>query len=312
MKNLTVVIPLFNGETYITRAIESLLNQTLKDFNILIINDGSLDNTKEIIETFAKNNKNISIINLTNNKGVSYCRTLGIKKCKTNYITFLDHDDWIDINTYEKCLTFLSKNPAIDIVNFGLTYEYLDIDVSEYKYIYQSDFFVEGRYALKIYGHSIKDNFKITPIVNNKIYKLSFLKENNLFFNKNIRYQEDDLFTFKTLIHAKNVAFISKCQYHYFQNPSSTIHQVSELSVSSFIEAYSDLKNYISKNFLFEQYKDEFYLKFKSSLKGSIHRIIRYSNNQKQTQNLLVLLYKELFKEIDLNDFLSYCNLHNL
>lgn len=306
---LTVVIPVFNGENYISRALLCLQNQTWQNFNVLIINDCSTDSTKEIIESFAENNEKISVINLSHNHGVSYCRTLGIKQCKTPYITFLDHDDWLDINTYECC--FKSVEIDSDVLIFGLNYEYLDIDVSETKYFYKNDFKVSGDYALKIYGHTIKDSFKITPIINNKIYRLDFLKMHEIVFNEHIRYQEDDIFTFEVLLQAKKVMFIANCKYHYFQNPKSVIHTVSELSVTHFVGAYSALKTYLDSHNCFDKYKNEYYLKFKSSLKGVIHRTVHYSKNQSEMQYLLALLYKQLNESVNIEDFLAYCDLSN-
>lgn len=308
-KMLTVVIPVFNGEKYISRALQCLQNQTWQNFNVVIINDGSTDTTKDIIETFIERNINASLINLSSNHGVSYCRTLGINQCKTPYITFLDHDDWVDINTYECC--FKAVEFDSDIVIFGLNYDYLDIDVSETKYGYKSNFKVSGDYALKIYGHTIKDSFKITPIINNKIYRLDFLKKNQIIFNEQIRYQEDDIFTFEVLLQAKKVMFVTNCKYHYFQNPKSVIHNVSELSITHFVSAYSALKIYLQDHNFFEKYKHEYYLKLKSSLKGVIHRTVHYSKNQAEIQHLLALLYKQLNEHVDIEEFLAYFDLSN-
>lgn len=306
---LTVIIPVFNGENTISRALLSLQNQTLQNFNIVLINDCSTDSTKEIIEEFADKNKNVSIINLLKNRGVSYCRTLGIQRCQTPYITFLDHDDWIDINTYETC--FNAVEPEVDLLIFGLNYEYIDINISETKYIYKDNFIISGDYALKIYGHTIKDSFKITPIINNKIYRLGFLQKSGVVFNEHIRYQEDDIFTFEALLHAKKVKFISDCKYHYLQNPNSAIHTVSELSINHFIAAYSELKEYLLQQCCFDKYKMEYYLKFKSSLKGVIHRIVEYGKSKSEIQQLLALLYKQLSNRINIEEFLAYCDLSN-
>ena len=306
---LTVIIPVFNGENSISRALLCLQDQTLQNFNVMIINDCSTDSTQEIIEDFAKKNKNASVINLSKNQGVSYCRTLGIQNCQTPYITFLDHDDWIDINTYETC--FNGVEPEVDLLIFGLKYEYINIDVSETKYLYKKNFTVSGDYALKIYGHTIKDSFNITPIINNKIYRLDFLQKSGIVFNERIRYQEDDIFTFEVLLHAKKVKFISNCNYHYLQNPNSVIHTVSELSINHFIAAYSELKEYLLKQCCFDKYKKEYYLKFKSSLKGVIHRTVEYGKSQLEIQHLLALLYKQLNKQMNIEEFLAYCDLSN-
>lgn len=311
MENLlTVVIPIYNGEKYILRALESLKNQTWKLFNILIIDDASTDGTPSIVEQFAKYNKNSTLIRLSKNHGPSYCRNLGIKKCRTEYITFLDCDDWIDIDTYENC--FKSIRPDSDILIFGLNYDYIDLDISESKYVYNSNYSIEGNYALKIYGHTTKDSFKITPIVNNKIYRLNLLLLNNIEFSNKLRFQEDDIFTFKCLMFASNVLFISRSKYHYFQNRDSVIHQVSELSVKHFVFAYKTLKDFLEKKSCFINYKTEFYLKFKASFKGKIHRIIKYSKNQEEANHLLSLLYKTVMETFNIEELLSYFDFHQL
>lgn len=240
---------------------------------------------------------------------MSYCRTFGIQNCRTPYITFLDHDDWIDINTYEIC--FNNIEPEVDVLIFGLKYEYINIDVSETKYLYNKIFTISGDYALKIYGHTIKDSFNITPIVNNKIYRLDFLQKAGIKFNKRIKYQEDDIFTFEVLLHSKKVKFISNCNYHYLQNSNSVIHTVSELSINHFIAAYSKLKEYLLKHCCFDKYKMEYYLKFKSSLKSVIHRTVEYGKSQLEIQHLLSLLYEQLNKQINIEEFLAYCDLSN-
>lgn len=307
---LTVIIPVYNGEKFIARALECLTNQTFQNFNIEIINDGSLDKTKNIVETFMEKYKNISLTNLSENRGVSYCRTLGIKTCKTPFITFLDSDDWIDITTYENCINSIRDD--IDIVVYGLSYEYLDIDVSERKYFYDRNFVISGSYALKIYGHTIKDSFKITPIINNKIYRTDFLIHNKIFFNEEIRYQEDDIFTFDALMHARNVAFVSNCQYHYYQNSDSVIHHVSDISVIHFAQAYGSLKLKLEQDGLFNKYKNEFYLKCKSSLKGVVTRVVHYCTDVMEVRRLLALLHEKFVQVVDLKDFLAYFNLQDL
>lgn len=306
---LTIIIPVKNGENHILRALTCLRNQTFQNFEILIINDASSDKTKDIIESQMKIFEKIKVINLPQNKGVSYCRNLGIKNCNTKYITFLDHDDWIDIHTYEKWYQAIQKN--IDIYIFGLDYNYLDIDVVERKYYYQDDFVISADYALKIYGNTIKDSFNITPIVNNKIYKKELLIKNEIYFD-DVSYQEDDIFTFKILLCSQNVKFISKCQYHYLQNPNSTIHQVSDLSIFNFIKAYSTLQLFLEKHELFNIFKNEFYLRFKQSIKGTIHRIVQYSENKKELQHLLAELYKKLIQNFIIEDLIGYYDLYNL
>ena len=309
MPALTVIIPTYNSEKFITKLLQCLENQIFQDFNILIIDDHSNDKTVSIVNNF-KSNKKIKLICLSENHGVSYCRNLGIINTDTPYLTFIDHDDWIDINTFDRCSQFLHQ--GVDVINYGLSYDYLDFLLTEKKYIYQKDFWVSGDYALKIYGHTFHDEVKITPIVNNKLYKTSLLKQYKIFFNENTRYQEDDIFTFKVLLIANKIAFVSGCFYHYFQNPDSAIHQVSEISIDHFIISYSSLQKYLKEISLFDKYKNEFYLKFKASLIGVIRRTVSYGKNIQNSCHLLASLYKQLYENFNIEEFLIYCNLNKI
>ena len=308
--SLTVIIPTYNSETYITNLLECLNNQTYKDFSILIVDDHSTDKTVSLLRKYETKDDRLKIIALQENHGVSYCRNIGINNVDTAYLTFIDHDDWIDINALEKCSKFFRQK--VDVINYGLSYDYIDFLLTEKKYNYPKDFCLVGDYALKIYGHTIHDEVKITPIVNNKIYRSAFLKQNKIFFNEETRYQEDDVFTFKVLLSANTIAFASKCYYHYFQNPKSAIHQVSEVSINHFILSYSGLLKYLKDLSLFEKYKDEFYLKFKASLIGVIRRTIAFGTNLNDNYQLLASLYRQLYENFDIGEFLLYCNLNKI
>ena len=169
---------------------------------------------------------------------------------------------------------------------------------------------INGEYALNIYSHTISTEINISPIVNNKIYKKEFLITNNLLFDENLRYQEDDVFTFEVFVKSHNVIFIKDCFYHYNQRCNSLIHNVSSLSIEGFVNAYKSLKNNLESQNLFNKYKTAFYLKFKSSLLGVIKRTIDYSDNQLERNKLLVLLFELISKNFDFKELLSFFDLN--
>ena len=103
---ITVIIPNFNKSKYLEQCINSVLNQTFKSWNLIIIDDASTDESKKILNKFI-NHKQISIINLKKNKGVSFCRNLGMRLAQTKYISFLDSDDYWLEDKLEKHLNFL-------------------------------------------------------------------------------------------------------------------------------------------------------------------------------------------------------------
>lgn len=100
MAKISIIVPVYNTEKFLEKCLNSLINQTLKDIEIICINDGSTDKSLQILEKFANKDKRIQIINQTNS-GLSVARNIGIKKAKGEYIGFVDSDDWVDLNFFE-------------------------------------------------------------------------------------------------------------------------------------------------------------------------------------------------------------------
>lgn len=289
---LTVIIPTYNSEQYIATLLDSLSKQTYINFNLIIVDDCSADNTIGIVENYKSYLPQLNLYVLDENHGPSYCRNFGLSKVVTPYVTFADSDDWIDVNTYEECLAFMNMN--VDVINYGIIYENNENGESDKKYLYTEEMVLTGRESLRIYGHTNDKQVKIAPIVNNKIYKTEFLKNNSIQFNEKIRYQEDDIFTFEVLLNANNVAFVTKCFYHYIQRQQSLIHQVSEISVTHFVLAYYDLMCYLKSRNIYLLYREEYISKFMGSLKAVIKRVKCYSSNKTKESELLMLLSKML------------------
>jgi glycosyltransferase involved in cell wall biosynthesis len=116
MVKVSILMPAYNEEKYISEAINSVINQTFKDWELIIINDASTDKTKEIVEKFIKKDKRIKLINNKTNKFQSAAREKGKKQAKGKYIAFLDADDKYLKNKLEKQINFLEKHPDIDLV----------------------------------------------------------------------------------------------------------------------------------------------------------------------------------------------------
>lgn len=304
-KYLTVIIPVYNDETNISRCLDSIFNQTIKDIDIIVVNDASTDGTLERLFAIQKEHE-FKIIDMPMNSGAGSCRNAGIHAAKTPYITFMDSDDWLDISTYEKCAEQLFDNP--DVINFGLYYDYVNVNHRQKKYNYPHIYRMTGEFALNIYTHTIPNEIDITPIVNNKIYRKQFLTDNNIAFHPNIRYQEDDIFTFEVLTKANSVIFVDNCNYHYCQREDSLIHSVSECSISSFVKAYKTLETYLISNALYDKYKTSFYLKFKSSLCGVIKRTIDYEPNSTIRNNLMCILLTSLIEQFDILELANVVN----
>lgn len=128
-EKVSVIVPIFNDETYIRKCIYTIVNQTYKNLEIVLINDGSYDRSGAIIEEYAKKDNRIRTIHQSN-QGLSSARNTGLEKCTGDYIMFVDGDDWIDINIVEELVTII-KSSKKDIIQCG--YHMVETNIDDYK-----------------------------------------------------------------------------------------------------------------------------------------------------------------------------------
>lgn len=217
---VSFVIPAYNVENYISKTLESLLKQTNKNFEIIVVNDGSTDKTLEVINNIFQENqfKNFKIINKENG-GVSSARNLGIKVAKGDYIVFLDGDDYVEEILVEKIAIF-SKQFNPDIV----TWKFLEVDENDLK--------IEKRYKFNGVTKNSPYNGKeiLSKILVEKsfwiwtgsaAYRREFIMQNSLVYTENCSTAEDVEFIFHALLHADKVIFVNEYLSYYVQRKSS-------------------------------------------------------------------------------------------
>ena len=213
---ISVIIPAYNAERYIDKCIKSLINQSIfQNLEIIIINDGSTDSTPEIINNYSINYRNIKVFH-TQNQGVSAARNLGIEHAQGKYITFVDSDDWLEVNCYEKMYTN-AQLFTIDILAAGLF-----IDVENTKVITRRSVshntIMDGKKAAKEYLYGNLDVHMV-----NKLFRSAIIKNHR--FDIHLKIAEDRLFLFECLLDAQKIFLMPDCFYHYYQNKNSAMNQ---------------------------------------------------------------------------------------
>ncbi|MEG1311454.1 MAG: glycosyltransferase [Romboutsia sp.] len=218
-KLISVIVPIYNVEQYLPKCIESIINQTINDIEIILVNDGSTDNSGEIADNYAKNDQRIKVIHKENG-GQGSARNKGIDIAKGEYIGFVDSDDWVDLDMYEK----LYKNAKE---------ENLDIAVCSRK-IWSED--NELGFTLEVKNEIVNNVIKDVPnyIINyllysytvstcNKIYKSKIIKKSNILFDsvENIG-SEDALFNYCLLLNIQRIGSIKGTYYNGLERMGST------------------------------------------------------------------------------------------
>lgn len=216
---VSIIIPVYNAARHLEKCLNSVLNQTYDNIEVVIVNDGSTDNSKEICELFAEKNKQIKLIN-QENSGPSVARNSGIKSSTGKYIQFVDSDDTIEKDMTQKYVD--SINDEVELVICG--YRSILIETGNKKIaekipkhcgiIHINDF-------LNIFG-VYYENWLINSLWN-KFYTADVIKKNNIGFDPDIRLGEDLLFTLKYIIRCKRINVIPDVLYNYIALESGSL-----------------------------------------------------------------------------------------
>lgn len=233
----SVIIPAYNCEKTIENTVNSILNSGLSAFEIIIVNDGSKDNTKDVCDRLAKNHREIICIH-KENAGVSSARNRGIDEAKGEYILFMDADDTIDRNSLkEPCEKTLEHNP--DMLIFGLSFDYLSGSK-----IYRRDEMVypeEGFFTPKQWNNMFLDLFQCNALspVWNKFYKTEVIKNHNIRFDNSVFLMEDFLFVLDCMTKTEKIYLHNKVLYRYYQ-PQNDDRVYSRIARVSDINTYTE------------------------------------------------------------------------
>ena len=228
---VSVIIPVYNVEEYIEECLDSVVNQTLKEIEIIIVNDGTQDNSMKRIERFLPD-KRIIIINKENG-GVSSARNTGMKIAKGEYISFIDPDDFIKLSMMEEL--YKDAEDADIVFSDFILYDNLDKNEKIEK-IYEK----KTRIGSMIWSNQLLKFRGVTS----KLYKRTFLQENHILFIEKIIY-EDTSFNFTAFIISNNVKYIKKFHYYYRQNRDGST--TTSPNKEKEIEAYKKIVIYLEK-----------------------------------------------------------------
>lgn len=272
---VSIIIPVYNVERYLNECIESCINQTFKNLEIILINDGSTDSSPEICERYSNVDNRIKIVHKENG-GLSSARNEGLRLVKSDYIIFLDSDDWIELNTVELALNAMEETKS-DIVFWNYNKRYLNKDeVSIYS---NSDYLVElsgkdlkkiKRRILGLINNELSNPTKTDAFISawGKLYKTELIKENNLeFLPTQIVGSEDAPFNIFAFHYAQKICYLPFAlnNYRMYNESSLTKHHQNTL-FPRFKNLYFHLEEFIDNHNLNEEYNEALKNRFALSL----------------------------------------------
>ena len=295
-EKISIVIPIYNTEQYLDKCVDSVLNQTYKNLEVILVDDGSTDDSGKICDYYAAKDERVVIIH-QRNQGNNVARKNGVKIANGDYVGFVDSDDWIEPDMYQCMVDNIKKNNA-DIVSVGFYLEYSnkteiyndEIDSNLYKIGKDTNKFIEsvllGNTKSRLY--SIQWNL-VTKLFKRNVISVSQEKVNGVF------YGEDMAVTFESYYLAESISVINKPYYHYRQCNHSITHKKDVMLLSKLNEMYAYMKKlFESKNAgcLIQQELDRYFIR-------TINDVMPKVTGSEEIYNIKYLLpYKDKGKKI--------------
>lgn len=291
---ISVVVPMYNVEPYIVKCVTSIVNQSLNNIEIIIVNDGSTDNSLKIVEEKFSSESKIIILSQAN-QGLSCARNAGLSIAKGKYVAFIDGDDWIDPTMLEEMYNNAIRYDS-DVVSCRLQYENIDNGTFS---ISGRDFtsdIISGEALLKdvLLGKNIQTSAAI------KIYRTGWLKEMNLYFKPGL-INEDVLYVLEIAYFANKISLVNKAFYHAVERTSSITRHFTEKNIDNILLALSFQKDFLLEHDIYNKYKDVFEASYIRQL-----CFIVYQAAQRTDYKCFVALMKKLRRQSLFNLKLSY------
>lgn len=304
MPKVSIIVPVYNGENYIRKCVDSILNQEYKYFEVFLVDDKSTDNSLSIMKEYEQNDKRVTAIHLDKNIGVSSSRNVALDKATGEYIQFVDIDDYILRDATKNFVRAIEKSDADMVIShfYRVVGEVLSLKGDIDKNILLSrDEFVERMAenpADYYYG-----------VVWNKLYKREIIEKHKIRFDQNVTWCEDFIFNMEYLLHVNNIESILSPTYYYVKTEGSLVSKsISSLTnivrmKLSVLEYYNDFfkKIYNDDNsikrklnaykFIFDYSKDDFAIPFLPGTKKVGEEDLPVYVNEYAKDNLFLNFY---------------------
>lgn len=286
---LSIIVPVYGVEDYLAKCLDSLVNQSVDGYKIIVVNDGSKDNSQLIIEEYERRYPEIVKGYIKENGGLSDARNYGMKYVDTPYVMFIDADDFVEKTMVEECLNIIEQ--GYDLVVFS----YFQHHVFD-----NTDEIIELKLNQGIYNPKInKEVLAFMPNAAwNKIYRTSLFTDNNILFPKGLLY-EDLGTTPKLLICTEKVYFLNKPLYHYLVDRPNNITRQIDNRIFDVIEIMDQIIKYFKKKGCFETYVDELHYLYKVNTIENMRKVMKSSDYELAYRYINYVFDKEmdLFKK---------------
>jgi len=243
MVKVSVIVPVYNVENYLEKCLESLVNQTIEDIEIIVVNDGSPDNSQKIIDNYVQKYPNLIKGYVKENGGLSDARNYGIERANGEYIGFVDSDDYVEPTMFEKLYKKALEND-------------FDIAVCDVNLVGNNEKYISSEVISDIYQkNDVKTQMiNIYPVAWNKIYKRTLFSEKTM-FKKGVWY-EDVEFLYRVFPYIKSIGTVKEALINYVDREGAITKTFDE-RLYNYIDNWNGIVDFYKKNDFYDEFKDE-------------------------------------------------------
>lgn len=291
---LSIIVPVYGVEKYIDKCLNSLVKQSLKEIEIIVVNDGTKDNSQKIIDKYVKKYPDKIKSYIKENGGQGSARNYGLEKANGEYIGYVDSDDFVEKDMYKKLYNKAKEN-NYDIVvcgNYNVSEDYQNKNI---------DTFINN------YNTDLENIFFGKMAVWNKIYKRDILIKNKLEFKEKVWY-EDLAFTLKAIMNSNTFAFIDEPLYDYLIREGSTMNNSNVQRNLEILDAFNDILSYIQHNKKEEYFNKIEFLAIDHIYISAIVRVLKADsdkNIKKETIEKLINYMNKNFPNYKSNKYIN-------
>lgn len=279
---ISVIVPVFNAEKYLSECIDSILSQTCHGLELILVNDGSTDGSEQIIETYIRDDRVVYL--KQENKGVSSARNYGLSHASGEYIIFVDADDYLVGDSLEDRIEQAQKADLL----ISSYYRETAAGVKE-----KEEYINENRkltIADALRAISPKSTLGYQGYLWNKVFRMSIIKKNKLQFDPSVAYGEDRLFVGTYITHCQTISLEKKCVYVYRINNVSAMNSFDKITQSNYKRVRTELDGLEKIEGIMKQYDEEIYQSF---VRYEFNICLKFYNNSDDS----VLDFKKMCKK---------------
>ncbi|MCM1252214.1 MAG: glycosyltransferase [Clostridium sp.] len=304
--DISVIVPTYNTAKYLYKCIDSLINQTIKSIEIIIIDDASTESLDEVQKYYSQYS-NVLFLKNEKHSGAGGARNKGLKIAHGKYIAFCDSDDWVELNMYEKVYNAMEQYSSdIGVVSIKREYDN-PIDIPYYICRYSQYYSLSPDIAFKILLQQYDMGITIPFYCTNKVFRKEFLNTISASFEENISYQ-GKIFSIYTFLYAKKIICIPDVCYRHYRRKNSAIQSFNERHIDDFKKSMLIIRLYLENANKYEIYRFQYYKLCEKSLDLVIKQIFEFVNDDDMKKVYLKKAILAMQELVSLEDYFEYAN----